>query len=288
MALYKVKRAGRGSVGHFSPEIATIFDTRRLAIEKVRRAGADGRIVPFYQPKVRLADRSIYGFEALARIRNNDGTISGPADFWSAFADATSARLISQHILSGITEDIARWLDQGLDPGVVSFNVCEFSFQTPDFAAQLIRRLEQKGIPRSMIEIEVTETVFWGEDSKLVGKLLEQLHGDGIRISLDDFGTGYASLTHLRDFPIDCIKIDQTFIAGLGARAQHTTIVNAIVDLGHNLGMDVVAEGIETEPQLDFLRSVRCNGGQGFLFSKAVPASEAVTMLSPTPVARRA
>jgi diguanylate cyclase (GGDEF)-like protein/PAS domain S-box-containing protein len=288
MALYKIKRAGRGSVGHFSPEIATIFDTRRLAIEKVRRAGAEGRIVPFYQPKVRLADRSVYGFEALARIRNTDGTISGPADFWSAFADATSARLISQHIMAGITEDIARWLDAGLDPGVVSFNAGEFSFQTPDFAAQLIRRLEQKRIPRAMIEIEVTETVFWGEDSKLVGKLLEQLHGEGIRISLDDFGTGYASLTHLRDFPIDCIKIDQTFIAGLGARAQHTTIVNAIVDLGHNLGMDVVAEGIETEPQLDFLRSVRCNGGQGFLFSRAVPASEAAGMLGRTAAARRA
>lgn len=288
MALYKVKRAGRGSVGHFSPEIATIFDTRRLAVEKVRRAGAEGRIVPFYQPKVRLSDRSVYGFEALARIRNGDGTISGPADFWSAFADATSSRLITQHILSAITQDIARWLDEGFDPGVVSFNLCQFSFQTPDFAAQLIRRLGQKGIPHALIEIEVTETVFWGEDSKEIGKTLEQLHGEGIRISLDDFGTGYASLTHLRDFPIDCIKIDQSFIAGLGARAQHTTIVNAIVDLGHNLGMDVVAEGIETEPQFDFLRAVRCNGGQGFLFSKAVPAADAVRMLRRANVARRA
>ncbi|MDB5524589.1 MAG: hypothetical protein JWM58_2352 [Rhizobium sp.] len=288
MALYKVKRAGRGSVGHFSPEIATIFDTRRLAIEKVRRAGAEGRITPFYQPKLRLADRSVYGFEALARIRNADGTVSGPADFWLAFADATSARLISERIMAGITEDIARWLDRGLDPGVVSFNACEFCFQTADFATQLIKRLDQNHIPHSMIEIEVTETVFWGEDAKLVGKILEQLHNEGIRISLDDFGTGYASLTHLKDFPIDCIKIDQSFIAGLGAKSQHTTIVNAIVDLGHNLGMDVVAEGIETEPQLSFLRSVGCNGGQGFLFSKAVPADEAVPMFGPADIARRA
>jgi diguanylate cyclase (GGDEF)-like protein/PAS domain S-box-containing protein len=288
MALYKVKRAGRGSVGHFSPEIATIFDTRRLAIEKVRTAGAEGRIVPFYQPKVRLADRSIYGFEALARIRNPDGSISGPGDFWPAFADATSSRLISQHILAGITEDITRWMDMGLDPGVVSFNACEYCFQAPDFATQLIKRLDEKRIPHSAIEIEVTETVFWGEDSKLIGRMLEQLHREGIRISLDDFGTGYASLTHLKDFPIDCLKIDQSFIAGLGAKAQHTTIVNAIVDLGHNLGMDVVAEGIETEPQLTFLRAVGCNGGQGFLFSKAVPMEDAMRMLKREPVARRA
>lgn len=288
MALYKVKRSGSGSVGYFSPEIATIFDTRRIAIEKVRSAGAEGRIVPFYQPKVRLADRSVYGFEALVRLRNGDGTISGPADFWSAFSDATSSRLITQHILAAITDDIAGWLEQGLDPGVTSFNVCEFSFQTPDFATQLIQRLDQKRIPRSLIEIEVTETVFWGEDSRLVGRTLEHLHREGIRISLDDFGTGYASLTHLKDFPIDCIKIDQTFIAGIGAKSQHTTIVNAIVDLGHNLGMDVVAEGIETEPQFDFLRSVHCNGGQGFLISKAVPAGEAVLMLERADKARRA
>jgi diguanylate cyclase (GGDEF)-like protein/PAS domain S-box-containing protein len=279
MALYKVKRARRGSVGYYSPEIATIFDTRRLAIEKVRRAGSDSAIVPFYQPKVRLADRSIYGFEALVRIRNNDGSISGPADFWPALGEATSARLITQHVLTGIVDDISYWLESGLDPGVVSFNASEFCFQTPGFTEDLIARLDRKHIPHEMLEIEVTETVFWGEDSKLVGKSLERLHKQGIRISVDDFGTGYASLTHLRDFPIDCIKIDQSFIAGLGAKAQHTTIVNAIVDLGHNLGMDVVAEGIETEGQLDFLRSVGCNGGQGFLFSRAVPAVEVRTFL---------
>jgi diguanylate cyclase (GGDEF)-like protein/PAS domain S-box-containing protein len=279
MALYKVKRAGRGSVGYYSPEIATVFDTRRLAIEKVRRAAADSAIIPFYQPKVRLNDRSIYGFEALMRIRNSDGSISSPADFWPALSEATSARLISQHIITAITDDISYWLESGLDPGTVSFNADEFCFQTPAFADDLIARLDRMHIPHEMLEIEVTETVFWGEDSKLVGKSLERLHKQGIRISVDDFGTGYASLTHLRDFPIDCIKIDQSFIAGLGAKAQHTTIVNAIVDLGHNLGMEVVAEGIETEGQLDFLRSVGCNSGQGFLFSRAVPAVEVRSFL---------
>jgi len=279
MALYKVKRGGRGSVGYYSPEIATIFDARRQAIEKVRRAAADRTIVPFYQPKVRLRDRAIYGFEALVRIRNNDGSISGPGEFWPALSDAASARLIGQHVIAALTDDIAYWLESGLDPGTVSFNACEFTFQTPGFAEDLIARLDRMRIPHSMLEIEVTETVFWGEDSKQIGKSLEQLHASGIRISVDDFGTGYASLTHLRDFPIDCIKIDQSFIAGLGTKAQHTTIVNALVDLGHNLGMDVVAEGIETEGQLDFLRAVGCDGGQGFLFSKAVPAVEVKSFL---------
>lgn len=279
MALYKVKRAGRGSVGYYSPEIATIFDARRQAIEKVRRAAADRTIVTFYQPKVRLRDRAIYGFEALVRIRNKDGSISGPGEFWPALSDAASARLIGKHVIAALTDDIAYWLECGLDPGTISFNACEFTFQTPGFAEDLIARLDRMQIPHSMLEIEVTETVFWGEDSKQIGKSLEQLHASGIRISVDDFGTGYASLTHLRDFPIDCIKIDQSFTVGLGSKAQHTTIVNALVDLGHNLGMDVVAEGIETEGQLDFLRAVGCDGGQGFLFSKAVPAVEVRSLL---------
>ena len=272
MALYKIKRAGRGSVGFFSPEIATIFDTRRTALEKVRNAAAANRIVPHYQPKFRLSDLSIYGFEALARIVNEDGTISGPSDFWPAFADPGSSRTITKHMLDAIVSDVVRWRAAGLDPGTISFNACEYSFQDPDFANSLIGKIDAMHIPRSSFEVEVTETVFWGDDPKLVGRLLTELREAGLHVSLDDFGTGYASLTHLRDFPIDTLKIDQSFVAGLGKKPQNTAIVNAIVELGHNLGMGVVAEGVETEGQLDFLRSIQCDSGQGYLVSKPLSA----------------
>lgn len=272
MALYKIKRSGRGSVGFFSREIATIFDTRRTALEKVRNAAAANRIVPHYQPKFRLADLSIYGFEALARIVNDDGTISGPSDFWPAFADPGSSRTITKHILDSILSDVALWRAADLDPGTISFNACEFSFQDPGFASSLIQKIDAMEIPRSSFEVEVTETVFWGDDPKLVGRLLTELREAGLHVSLDDFGTGYASLTHLRDFPIDTLKIDQSFVAGLGKKPQNTAIVNAIVELGHNLGMGVVAEGVETEGQLDFLRSIQCDSGQGYLVSKPLPA----------------
>lgn len=287
MALYKIKRGGRGSIGYFSREIATILDGKRIAVERVRRASAEKRIAPYYQPKYRLLDRTLYGFEALARIRDKDGSIIGPGDFWSAFSDPTSSRLIGEHVMLGVTRDMAAWLDRGIDPGIVSFNVCEYSFQNPEFSERLLRRLEKLEIPRGLIEIEVTETVFWGEDSKLVGRILEDLHNEGIRIALDDFGTGFASLTHLRDFPIDCIKIDQSFIAELGTKPQHQAIVRAIIDLGQNLEMEVVAEGIETEDQLVFLKLAGCDCGQGFLFSRAVSAEDAGRMLIEEPRAVR-
>lgn len=282
MALYKIKRSGRGSVGFFSPEIATIFDTRRTAIEKVRNAAAANRIVPYYQPKFRLADLSIYGFEALARIVNEDGTISGPSDFWPAFADPTSSRTITKHIVDAIVSDVARWRAEGLNPGTISFNACEFSFQDPDFARSLIQKIDTMAVPRSSFEVEVTETVFWGDDPKLVGRLLTELRDAGVHVSLDDFGTGYASLTHLRDFPIDTLKIDQSFVAGLGKKPQNTAIVNAIVELGHNLGMRVVAEGIETDGQLDFLRSIKCDSGQGYIVSKPLAGDRIAEVLEPT------
>jgi diguanylate cyclase (GGDEF)-like protein len=281
MALYKIKRSGRGSVGSFSPEIATIFDTRRSALEKVRNAAAANRIVPHYQPKFRLADLSIYGFEALARILNEDGTISGPSDFWPAFADPFSSTTISKHMLDAILADVAGWRAAGLDPGTISFNACEFSFQDPDFANSLIQKIDAMQIPRSSFEVEVTETVFWGDDPKLVGRLLTELRDAGLHVSLDDFGTGYASLTHLRDFPIDILKIDQSFVAGLGKKPQNTAIVNAIVELGHNLGMRVVAEGIETDGQLDFLRTIRCDSGQGYIVSKPLAADRITEILQP-------
>jgi diguanylate cyclase (GGDEF)-like protein len=281
MALYKVKRSGRGRVGFFSPEIATIFDARRTALEKVRNAAGAGWILPYYQPKFRLADLSVYGFEALARITNADGTVSGPSNFWPAFAEPTTSRLITSAIVEAVIDDVRRWLAAGVDPGIISINACEYSFQNAEFATELIRSIDAAQIPRSKFEVEVTETVFWGDDPKLVGRLLSELRDAGLRVSLDDFGTGYASLTHLRDYPIDTLKIDQSFVGGLGKKPQNTAIVNAIVELGHNLGMDVVAEGIETEGQLDFLRSIHCDHGQGYLVSEPVAAHRVVNLLLP-------
>lgn len=279
MALYNAKKTGAGSVGVFNPAIGDIFDARRHAIETVKRASMARRIVPFYQPKVSLSTRNVYGFEALVRIKNADGSIMGPQDFWQAFSDAECSRQINQHMLRAISEDIAEWRAAGLDPGVVSINASEFCFQDGNYAERILASLNEMGVPPEKFEIEITETVFLGEGAKLVEAALRKLNDAGCSIALDDFGTGYASLTHLRDFPIDHIKIDKSFVSDLVSRSHSTVIVKAIVDLAHNLGMHVVAEGIESEGQYEFLRAIGCDSGQGFLFGHAVPAHRIVECL---------
>jgi len=287
MALYQAKKSGAGSVGVFSPDIGSIFDARRLAIDTVKRASIARRIVPFYQPKVCLATREVYGFEALVRIKNADGSITGPQDFWQAFSDAECSRYINQHMLRAISEDMAHWRSMGLDPGVVSINASEFCFQDGDYAERILSRLEEAGIPPEMFEIEITETVFLGESAKLVEAALRKLKEAGCSIALDDFGTGYASLTHLRDFPIDQIKIDKSFVSDLVSQSHSTVIVKAIVDLAHNLGMQVVAEGVESEGQYEFLRAIGCDSGQGYLFGKATSASKAIEHIASSRRARK-
>lgn len=279
MALLDAKKHNFGKTCFYDRGIATKLSEHRAALEKVRNAAATGNIIPYYQPKFRLSDLSVYGFEALARIKNADGTVTGPSGFWPAFEEPTTSSLIAANMVDAVLKDIKRWLTAGFDPGVVSINACEYSFQDADFVTRLIRKIDFAGIPRSKIEIEVTENVLCGSNRKLVGRLLSQLRAEGLLISLDDFGTGFASLTHLRDYPIDTLKIDGSFVDGIGKMPKTTAIVEALVGLGHKLGMELVAEGIETREQMDFLLSINCDRGQGYLVSRPVAAQFVPTLV---------
>jgi diguanylate cyclase (GGDEF)-like protein len=269
IALYNGKRHQRGAVGSYVPEISNLFDRRRLAIEKVERAIIGNRLLPYYQPFVRLSDRKVYGYEALARIRNLDGSVSAAADFSEAFSDPRSCRRISERMLNLVTADIASLRSGGINPGIVSLNASEAELNSEGFPDRLLTRLGKCLIDATSLKLEVTETLLLGSDSRTVRRNLQALSDAGVLIALDDFGTGYSSLTHLRDFPIHQIKIDKSFVFGLGANAESPAIVKAIVDLAHTLELSVVAEGIETEGQFDFLRAIGCDSGQGFLFGRA-------------------
>lgn len=274
MALYRVKRTNRGRVGFYSPDIGSLFDLRRMAIELVRRAVAEERLEPYYQPMVSLRDRQPFGFEALARIRMGDGSFVGPQAFWRAFDDAESARQIDALMLARILDDLARWQRMGLSAGVMSFNVSDHFFRSEGFADLLISKVRRAGIDPSKLKLEVTETIFLGDDARAIEAVLRRLHDEGFLIALDDFGTGYASLTHLRYFPVNCLKIDKSFVQELGENINSAVIVKAIVDLAHNLSIDVVAEGIETDLQATLLVSAGCHAGQGYLFASEMTARE--------------
>lgn len=202
-----------------------------------------------------------------------------PASFASAFTDQRGSLLIHDAILRHLLRDLVKWLDQGLSLGIISFNLSDTALRQPNFPSSFPYQVVRSGIPPTSIMIEITETAFLGHDTDKVSNALTRLRDAGCKIALDDFGTSYASLSHLRDFPIDKIKIDKAFILGLGNQAGNEAIVAAIISLAHQLEIQVIAEGLETEAQLNYLLQNSCDAGQGYLFSKAVPAHEVAPLL---------
>jgi len=174
-------------------------------------------------------------------------------------------------------------VDRGIDFRHVAVNASAAEFRRDNFAERLLEQLQRAGIPTRHFQVEVTETVFLGRGAEYVHRALALLNRRGIKIALDDFGTGYASLRHLKQFPVDKIKVDQSFVRDMADDPGDEAIVNAVVNLGRSLGIKVVAEGIENEEQARRLLALKCDFGQGFLFSKAVPASRLPSLVERWP-----
>jgi EAL domain-containing protein (putative c-di-GMP-specific phosphodiesterase class I) len=173
-----------------------------------------------------------------------------------------------------VISDVRQWLDRGYRFDHVAFNAAAAELRAADFAERLLERLENARIPARCIQLEVTETVFLGRGAEYVEHTLKTLSENGICIALDDFGTGYASLTHLKAFPVDLLKIDRSFVQHLQTKAEDGAIVDAVIGLGKSLRIDVIAEGIETRSQHDSLVALGCKYGQGFLYSRPMAAAE--------------
>jgi EAL domain-containing protein (putative c-di-GMP-specific phosphodiesterase class I) len=182
-------------------------------------------------------------------------------------------------MIDRVISDVRGWLDRGLDFGHVAINAAAAEFRRDDFAEGLLATLDRCGVPPDRLQLEVTETVFLGRGSEYVERALHMLSDAGISIALDDFGTGYASLRHLKQFPVHVIKIDQSFVRDMNSDPDDAAIIEAVLNLGRSLGMEVVAEGIEDKSQESHLRSLGCRHGQGYLYSEAVPAEEISDMI---------
>lgn len=180
---------------------------------------------------------------------------------------------LSEHLLSRAVSDLRRWLDAGLDPGRIAFNLSACEFSQPSLTEHIFRILNEASIPPEHFEVEVTETVLLSRNPDSIAAILERFHDQGISIALDDFGTGFASLSHLKQFPVDHIKIDRSFVQDVVSDEDDRAIVAAIIDLGRKLGLRVTAEGVETEEQARCLHDLGCDHGQGYLFAKPVEAS---------------
>lgn len=279
MALYAAKAERRGGFLLFEPghraELRKRVAMRSLASAAVR----ESRILPFYQAQVSLDDQKVVGFEALLRWRQPGRGIQLPGAIDAAFDDLELSWAISDRIIEQVLIDVRTWLDQNLPFGHVALNAAAAEFRRDGFAERLLERLEDDAIPASCIQLEVTESVFLGRGAEYVDRALKMLSSAGVAIALDDFGTGYASLRHLKQFPVDIIKIDRSFIRDMASDAGDDAIVLAVINLGRSLGIRVVAEGIETPAQAEHLSKLGCDLGQGFLFSKAIPANRVPAMI---------
>jgi diguanylate cyclase (GGDEF)-like protein/PAS domain S-box-containing protein len=273
IALYAAKAAGRGTVTLFEPRMRDDVQRRSSMVQLARDALRDDRVVPYYQPKLDLARRRIVGFEALLRWRSESGRIGEPAAIEAAFEDAEVAAAISDRMIDRVIADMRMWRDKGIAFQHVAVNSSAAEFRRDNFAERVLDQLRHARIPTHCFQLEVTETVFLGRGAEYVHRALALLSARGVKIALDDFGTGYASLRHLKQFPVDIIKIDQSFVRDMDVDPGDEAIIRAVVNLGRSLGIRVVAEGIETEAQAAQLIGLECDFGQGFLFSKAVAAS---------------
>jgi diguanylate cyclase (GGDEF)-like protein/PAS domain S-box-containing protein len=283
VALYSAKSAGRGTSIIFEPQLRADLQRRNMMIQTAREAVRCDRVIPYYQPKLDLANGSIIGFEALLRWRAPNGRIHLARAIHAAFEDLDVAAEISDRMIERTIADMRGWLDKGTAFEHVAVNASAAEFRRDNFAERVLDQLTRANIPTQCFQLEVTETVFLGRGAEYVHRALELLSSSGVRIALDDFGTGYASLRHLKQFPVDIMKIDRTFVRGMKSDPGDEAIIRAVINLGRSLGIKVVAEGIETQEQVEHLVRLRCDYGQGFLFSKAVPASRVPALTAQVP-----
>ncbi len=285
-ALYHAKETHRGGFVQFHPGLRTSLMRRISMVRRVDLALAEDRILPYYQPIARIDSGKIVGLEALARMRTADGIVSA-GEFQQAFADPKIAYQMTDRMLALVAADVCRWLTDGIAVGHVGINVTMGDFERGDLESRIVTAFEGMEVPLKHIILEVNEAVFMGGADGLVVKSVEALRRRGLLVALDDFGTGFASLTHLRSFPVDIIKIDKSFIDRVTTDRPSAVIVEGILDIARKLEMRVVAEGIETREQSDYLIDLGCVLGQGYHFARPCPAADATALLKSVTQAER-
>jgi diguanylate cyclase (GGDEF)-like protein/PAS domain S-box-containing protein len=272
-AMYRAKARGRDCVeafeaGGYESGVQALRTTGEL-----RRGIERGEIVPYFQPIVELESGRILGYEVLARWLHPDRGLLPPVEFLPLAEESGLLTELGNRILRDSLAQLAQWRATGhpFAQCYLSVNVGTRQLVDPGFFDTVSNALAETGIDADSLWLEITETALLS-DVKAATVALRELRGLGLHLSVDDFGTGYSSLTYLKRFPVEVIKVDRSFVAGLGIDQEDSTIVEAVVQLGQSLGLSVVAEGIESALQLNRLRELGCDKGQGYLFGRPRPA----------------
>ena len=272
-AMYHAKRAGRNCHVFYAPEMNAVAVERLLLKSKLRRALERDEFVLRYQPKVDLASGLVVGAEALLRWRLPGHGEIAPSQFIPLAEESRLILDIGAWVLNQVCSDYAEWLRRVADPGLVAINLSLKELSQASFIPKCRSVFERHGVSPGRVELEITETTLM-IDAERTLPLLDELRAMGVHLSIDDFGTGYSSLSALQQFPIGTLKIDQSFVRNAATDPDDATIVRTIIEMGRSLRLQVLAEGIETEEQRQFLLHSDCQYGQGRLFGEPMTAAE--------------
>ena len=276
-AMYRAKEKGRNNFQFFTAEINALI-TERLELEnKLRRALDREQFSLKYQPRVDMRTRKIVGVEALLRWQLPDESVP-PSRFIPVAEEIGLIVPIGKWVLRTACEQAKLWQQSGLPEVIMSVNVSARQFRQDNLVATIAEVLRQTGLESRCLEIEITESTVMHDADQFIS-MLGELNDLGVQIALDDFGTGYSSLSYLKRFPVDRLKVDRSFVQDIASDADDATIVRTIIALGHNLGLKVVAEGVETEQQIDFLCENLCDELQGYYFGRPMEPSELAILL---------
>jgi diguanylate cyclase (GGDEF)-like protein len=277
-AMYSAKQAGRNTFQVFTPDMSTFFPERLTLESELRRAVTHEEFELHYQPKVNVADGRIIGMEALVRWRHPEKGLLLPRDFVSVAEDTGLMTVIGKWIIQQACAQNKAWRDAGFPPLRVGINISVVQFRQRDLPDIIAHALVTTGLPADCLELEITEAVVMHNPSAAI-VTLEKLSEMGVHVAIDDFGTGCSSLSYLKRLPIDRLKIDCSFIRDIASDPDDAAIVKATIGVAHNLRLKVIAEGVETAEQLEFLRRLGCDEYQGYHNSRPLTVAQFERML---------
>ncbi|WP_155524432.1 putative bifunctional diguanylate cyclase/phosphodiesterase [Oleisolibacter albus] len=281
-ALDRAIRSGTASYLHYTREMREELKNRMTLEDELRAAVRHGQFVLYYQPKVAIPGGQPIGGEALLRWQHPTRGLVAPGTFIPTAEETGLIVPIGEWVLREAVAQIRRWLDAGLPPTQIAVNVSERQLRWGHLPALIDVLLAESGIPPHLLQLEITETILPDDlDSAL--RQMRWIADRGVALALDDFGTGYSSLSYLRELPLDCLKVDRQFVSGMETDQRTRHIVEAIVAMAQAMDLKVVAEGIETATQFSLLTRLGVEEGQGFLFSRPVPAEDFAQLLQRQP-----
>jgi EAL domain-containing protein (putative c-di-GMP-specific phosphodiesterase class I) len=272
-AMYCAKQRGRNNFQCFTPEMTTATQEKVQLETDLHVALEHNQFVLHYQPKVNTKTGVVHGAEALLRWRHPVRGEIQPADFIHIAEECGLIGAIGTWVMNEACRQARAWQLDGLPSMRIAVNLSASQFRQGNVVAMIRNALEQAGLEPRFLEVELTESAVMTDPEESIA-ILERLSEMGVLVSVDDFGTGYSSMSYLRRFPIDKLKIDRGFISQVTARPEEASIVRAIISLAHSLKLKVVAEGVESTDQLDFLKTLGCDQYQGYHFSRALPSSQ--------------